>query len=1010
MSRIRLGIGVLAVLVLLPAVVALGQASTGNIYGKAVDEQSGVLPGVSVTLTGPTAPQTVFTDARGEFHFLNLSVGTYSLAFALQGFSTVTRDGVSVNLGQNTNLTVPLKLSSVTATVTVSGETPVIDTRKATTGANYQLTELKSIPTGRDPWVIIQQVPGVQVDRLNIAGNQSGQQSSFIGMGTDTTQNSFNLDGVTITDMAALGSSPTYYDFDQFQEIQVSTGGSDPAIAVPGVTLNMVTKRGANEPHGSARYFYSPGELQANNAPEEAKHQADLGFFGSAVNGSNLDKKVDRICTVGCQGGAAGIQDYGVEAGGALWKDRAWIWGSYGRKEIPVTKLGGTTDTTYLDDYAGKINLQPIESNSATAFYFRGGKSKLGRSAGVTRPQETSVDQTGPTTIWRGQDSQVFGPNFVADVSYDYTSGGFSLSPEGGQLPANVNVYQDPNLVYHRSFSFSVFNRPQHQINANATAFFNTGSLGHEIKAGFGYRNAPISSTTFWPGNGILGKEKLVVRTGLCPTGCAVADIFRPAQIGYEYKYYNGFVGDTITASNLTINLGVRYDYQYGINTSSTVPGNPAFPGLVPGLTFAGSPKEFEWKTFQPRVGINYALGAQKNTLLRASYSRFADQLGGSIVSWDNPAGGGGLGGSEYVWNDRNGNHNVDPGELGPFVQDLGGFDHNNPNALGSANSIDPNLKSPLTDEFQVGIEHQLMADFGIGLTGTYRKRTRLVWSPYKGIRASDYALVAETGLPGYDYLGNQIGVTGNVYGVALPAAFTGGSFVTNRPDYNQEYYGLQLQATKRLTNRWMMHGSVAYNDWKQNIKNPATACIDPTNQRLYQDPAVSVGFPGPNVGPSCASGQLYNESSGSGNFGNVWINSHWSFNVSGLYELPLNFTVAGNFYGRQGYLNPAFIQVDTGNGEGTRPVLLGNPTDYRLKNVYELDLRIEKVIPLFQKADVTLSADIFNVLNANTIMQRESDATPSCDASGKNCTGTYGTIDEIQNARALRFGARISF
>ena len=197
------------------------------------------------------------------------------------------------------------------------------------------------------------------MDRLNVAGSQSGQQSAYIGMGTDTSQNAFNMDGVTITDMAALGSSPTYYDFDQFQEIQVTTGGSDPAIAVPGVTLNMVTKRGSNEPHGSGRYFYSPGELQAQQRAAGGQGPGRPGTLRSRGQQRQPEHKVDRICTVGCQGGAAGIQDYGVEAGGSLWKDRAWLWGSYGRKEIPLTKLGGATDTTYLDDYAGKLNLQP---------------------------------------------------------------------------------------------------------------------------------------------------------------------------------------------------------------------------------------------------------------------------------------------------------------------------------------------------------------------------------------------------------------------------------------------------------------------------------------------------------------------------------------------------------------------------------------------------------------------------------------------------------------------------
>lgn len=1005
MSRLRLGILAIALGVLLPAVAALGQASTGNLYGKVTDEQGGILPGVSITLSGQGAPQTTFTDTRGEFHFLNLSVGSYSVNTALQGFATVDRQGIIVNLGQNTNLTIPMKISSVAASVTVSGETPVIDPRQSTAGANFQLEELRSIPTGRDPWTIINQVPGVQMDRLNVAGNQSGQQSVYIGMGTDSTQNAFNMDGVTITDMAALGSSPAYYDFDQFQEMQVATGGTDPSVAVPGVTLNMVTKRGTNEPHGSARYFVSPGELQANNIPQEAK---DQGFTNATMN---------QICTLGCKGAGAGIQDYGVETGGALWQDKAWLWGSYGRKEIPLTAFGGTSDTTYLDDYAGKLSIQPVESNSATVFYFRGGKSKLGRSAGTTRPQETSQDQTGPTTIWKGEDSQVFGTSFVLDGSYDYTSGGFALAPEGGQLPIDQNVYLDPSNVYHRSFTYSVFNRPQHQVNANASYFFNTGSLGHEIKAGFGYRNAPISSDTFWPGNEILGREALTIRPGLCPAGCAEADIFRPASLGYEYKYYDGFIGDTITANNLTVNVGVRYDYQFGNNTASGITANPEFPNLVPGLAgYSGSPAEFKWKSFQPRVGVNYALGAEKHTLLRASYARYADQLGGSTVPWDNPTGGGGLGGLAVVWNDANHDHTVQPNEIGATIRSLGGFDPTNPNALFSANQIDPNLKAPLTDEFQIGVEHQLLPDFGLGVTGTYRKRTRLLYSPYIGVSSADYQDIAATHVPGYDINGNIVGFTGNIYGTALPSTFTGGELVTNRPDYDQEYYGLTLQATKRLSNKWMLHGSIAYNDWKQNIKNAATACVDPTNQRLPQDLFYNVGNPIPGTGPTCQSGQLYNQSLGSGGFTNVWINSHWSFNVSGLYQLPYNFNVAGNFFGRQGYLNPAFVAIDSGNGEGTRTVLLGSPTDYRLKDVYEFDLRIEKVVSLFQKADITFSADIFNLLNSNTILQRQGDASnlaphPDQPCSTANpCTGTYGTIAEVQNARALRFGARISF
>src|SRR5262249_3995810 len=139
MVRCRFGFCALALVLLVPAAITLAQASKGNIYGTVVDEQGGVLPGVSATLSGQGAPQTAFTDARGEFHFLNLSPGSYKVTASLQGFATVERDGVVVNVGQNTDLRIPMQISAVAASVTVSGEVPVIDNRQASNGDNYHL-------------------------------------------------------------------------------------------------------------------------------------------------------------------------------------------------------------------------------------------------------------------------------------------------------------------------------------------------------------------------------------------------------------------------------------------------------------------------------------------------------------------------------------------------------------------------------------------------------------------------------------------------------------------------------------------------------------------------------------------------------------------------------------------------------------------------------------------------------------------------------------------------------
>jgi hypothetical protein len=995
---------VLAAAFTLP-LLAQGAAQTGSIYGRVTDETGGVLPGVTVTLSGIGAPRSTTSGSQGDFRFINLSPGSYTVKSELSGFTTVERSNVAVTLGNNTELVVPMKLASVSATITVTSESPLLDTRRQSEGTTFNQKQLESIPTGRDPWVVIQQAPGVQIDRLNIGGNQSGQQSNYLGKGTDVSQNVYNVDGVTITDMSAIGSSPTYYDFDAFQEMQVTTGGSDPSISTPGVALNMVTKRGTNEVHGSGRYFATPGELQAHNLPQEA---ADQGYTNSTV---------DRISTAGT---GAGIQDYGVEAGGPLWQDHAWLWGSYGRKEIPLVKLGGANDNTYLDDYSAKLNIQPVESNSATGFYLRGNKLKYGRSAGPRRPAETSVDQTGPTTIWKGDDSQVFGPSFVVNGYYAYIRNGFTLTPEGG---TGVSTYQDPALVWHRSYQAYGTDRPVHQAGFTSSYFFNTGTLGHELKAGFGWRNFKVASTTVWPGNETVGYEQ--VRFPTDPGGfVAQADVTRAAQVNYEYTYYNGFLSDTITASNLTLTVGLRYDYQYGINSPSSVAANPTFPELVPALNFPGFESEFTWKDFQPRVGVTYALGAEKKTLLRASYARYADQLGGSILTWDNPLGASTPPGVRYRWNDMNHNHTVDVGELGQIVSSRGGFDINCPSCVTSANVVDPNLKSAKTDEFVVGFDHALLPELVIGANYTYRHRTDLTWSPYIGVTSGNYnqlwagdPSLPLNGMGGVDYLGHVLGNVGPVYTGTLPADFTGGQLVTNRPDYTTDYNGFDIQMTKRLSNKWMAHAQFAYTDWKHKVGNTASGCVDPTNQ-LY--PAAGL-FPGYPIGPTCQNNaQVYQESLGSGSFGQVFLGSKWGFNVSGLYQLPLNFNVAANLYGRQGYVNPYFVQVDTGNGEGTRYVLLQNAVDNRLSDVYNLDLRFEKVISIASKASLTLSIDIFNALNSNTILQRENDATPSpanaslpassyCTAINP-CSAAAGSIDEIQNPRAVRFGARVSF
>ena len=177
---LALALGVL----LLAAPGAFAQIRTGNIYGTASDAQGGVLPGVTVTLSGDMGTRTAVTSSQGEFRFLALDSGRYTLTLSLAGFSETVRE-IVVTTGENVNLPLTLKVAGVTETVEVMGETPLVDVKKRGTSTTMITDELQKMPNARDPWGVLKNVPGVTLDRVNIAGNENGQQANAGGQGLD---------------------------------------------------------------------------------------------------------------------------------------------------------------------------------------------------------------------------------------------------------------------------------------------------------------------------------------------------------------------------------------------------------------------------------------------------------------------------------------------------------------------------------------------------------------------------------------------------------------------------------------------------------------------------------------------------------------------------------------------------------------------------------------------------------------------------------------------------------
>src|SRR3954471_21246641 len=308
-----------ALALVLGASSAFAQSQTGEIFGKVTDESGAVLPGATVTLTGPSLlqPQMATTSETGSFQFPRLSVGTDNVKFELTGFKAVIKEGIRVTVDFSANVSTQLGVSAVQETVTVTGETPIVDTKQTGTRQTFTIEQLQQIPSARDPWVILQQTAGIAMDRENIGGNMSGQQSNFVSRGANPTNTKWSVDGIDTTDMAATGASPTYYDFDAFQEMTINTGGVDVTQQTGGVGVNLVTKSGSDKFKGSGRIFDTNDQFEANNITPEMRTQG-------ATSGNPIQD----------------VKDFGVEMGGPIKTGKAWIWGSYGKQDINVGVLG----------------------------------------------------------------------------------------------------------------------------------------------------------------------------------------------------------------------------------------------------------------------------------------------------------------------------------------------------------------------------------------------------------------------------------------------------------------------------------------------------------------------------------------------------------------------------------------------------------------------------------------------------------------------------------------------
>ncbi len=958
---------------------AAAQVNNGNISGTARDQQGGVLPGVSATLQSSDATRVSVTDASGQFRFLEIAPGSYKLTLSLDGFQTLVRDNLIVEVGKNVDVMLTMRVAPLTETVTVVAPTPLLDAKQTGTATNITEAELKNIPTSRDPFALMRSVPGVLVDRVNVGGNETGQQSNFTMKGTRPQDAVWTLDGVVVTDMTLAGASPTYFNFDNFQEIQVSTSGQDITQPTGGLGLNFVVKRGTNSFHGAFRGYFDGSSLQASNVP------AELVALGATNATADHVKQ---------------ISDYGVELGGPIVAERAWFYGSFSSQDIRLVyrTTPGVVDRTELNNPNMKVNWQATKKDLVSFLYFDGYKTKDNRSPGTTGiivnaptatlHQGNAYTDNRPHGLWKVADDRVVNSNLFVSGKYAYYNTGFILTPEGGM---SLNAGRDlVTGTSFGSFSQSLNLRPQHTATVDASSFFHAAGGTHDVKYGAGFRRTEGTTQTVWPGNGILA-----LRQGTS-AAASFAELFREGYGTNVADYLDFYAGDTFALRRATINAGIRYDRQWGAALASTTAANPAFPDVLPGSVFAGYTSPFTWNNLSPRVGVTYALDDARKTQVRASFSRYAGQLATGTVGYANPAATAGF--AVYGWNDVDGDHLAENNEVNfnTFITSGGGFNRANPTAVVSANVIDPNLKAPTTNSFVAGVDRELRPNLAVQINYSYTRVTNLFGNlfgpitPRVGLApgvAGNYAPGA--GLSGTLPDGTPYNVATYIPSPALVTAGGGGFLETNVPGYFTDNHGLEIELTRRMTGKWMGRVALAFNNAREHFDNPNG--VYDTN-----------GNPTPTITePLVNGGAFAPQSSGNGE-GAIYMNARWQFNANGMYIAPYGIELAANVFGRQGYPEPLFRPGSTAalGADSSLSVLVAPTIDYvRYPNVWDTDMRIARD---FKAGSVHIRGmfDVFNLFNANTALVRNGNVTST----------TFGQLAQNLSPLIARVGVQIGF
>ena len=644
---------------------AFAQRTTGSIVGTVTDESGAVLPGVTVTLSGAgvAGTPTTVTGETGTYRFPSLPPGTYRVSFAISGFTTVNREEIVVPLGETVEINIPLKVSTLQETVTVTGESPVVNTASTEISTNLNRQWVESAPQRRFTFFdLINQAPGVSP-----ATSTSSRSQSF---GSNVTDNSYQLDGTDFT-APLTGAAWPWPNTDAIEEVQVlSLGASAEYGNVQGAVFNVVTRQGSNEFHGDGNYYFQHQNLTGRNTTDE--QDDGLPY--------NRDEFTDTTW----------------QLGGPLVQDKLWFFGSFQYQKDSESQPGTEAEfpaRSSAKRVFGKLNYQ-ITDQQKVQFQYHDDYYRIpGRATALTAPSTITVENghnPSPGLTW----TAVLSNKTFVEARYSGFYGVDHGDPleeseprvkprffdlDTGEITGGIYSFYDGN-----SWKSAVSGKVSHYAEE-----FLGGS--HDLKLGVQFDSGGSDY--------VLGPNDYIYTYGSTP---AYGYTQLPWHEGGQKKSIGVYFDDTFRlGSRVTLNLGIRYDW-----TRASIRSYPLLDdaGNETGDFSPEVPEIFTWNVVSPRAGVIFKLNETGQTMLKFHAGRYYRGAVTSEFDDVNPA--------------------VSPRFLfdGTYV---GGVPNPASLELVSDNSqltVDPDFKDPYTDQYIVGFEHELMTNLGLQVSYVHKR------------------------------------------------------------------------------------------------------------------------------------------------------------------------------------------------------------------------------------------------------------------------------------------------